>query len=94
MRQRTKAGTSRNRGGARKGGRQRRFRFARRAEELAAALGRMLGRDKAGRKHPMKTERGGGRKTRRVSVYTRGLAGARITKRKGRKIGLGRKRVR
>jgi hypothetical protein len=94
MRRRTKAGTSKNHGGARKGGRQRRIPFARRAEELAAGLGIMVRRAKVGRKRPLRTERGGESRTRSVSADTRGMAGAKITVRRGRKIGLGRKRVR
>jgi hypothetical protein len=94
MRQRTKAGTSRRRGGASKGGRQQRFRFARRVEELAASLGLMLGRQKAGRRRPLRTERGGKSRTRSVNANTRRWRAAKTTVKKGRKIGLGRKRVR
>ena len=94
MRQRTKAGTSKRHGGASRGGKHRRFRFARRAEELAASLGRLFGRQKAGRKRPLKTERGGKTRTRSVSANTRRLRAAKTTVKDGRKIGLGRKRVR
>jgi hypothetical protein len=93
MRQRTKAGTSKERGGARKGGRQRRIRFARRAEEFAAAVGVLLTREKVGQKRPLKTERGGQSKTRSAGADTRRQKGTKVTKRDGRKIGLGRKRV-
>lgn len=89
----TRAGTSRKRGGARKGGKQRRAPFARRAEDLSAFLGRMLRRKKVGRARPLRTERGGWRRTRSVGASTRRLAGAKTTVRRGRKLGLGRKRV-
>jgi hypothetical protein len=94
MRQRTKAGTSKRHGGASKGGKQRRFRFARRVEELAASLGIMLTRQKAGRKRPLRMARGGKSRTRSVSADTRRWRAAKTTVKKGRKIGLGRKRVR
>lgn len=90
----TTAGTSRKRGGATKGGKQRRSPFARRAEELSAFLGRMRRRKKVGRARPLRTERGGWSRTRSVSARTRKLAGAKTTVRRGRKLGLGRKRVR
>lgn len=93
MRQRTKAGTSRQHGGARKGGTRRRTRFARRAEEFAAAVGAMLTRNKMGRKRPLKTERGGVTRTRSIGADTRQTRGTKINRRDGRKIGLGRKRV-
>jgi hypothetical protein len=93
MRQQTKAGTSKRHGGARKGGKHRRLRFARRVEQLAASLG-MLRRQKAGRKRPLKMEFGGKSRTRSVSADTRRWRAAKTTVKKGRKIGLGRKRVR
>lgn len=81
---------------ARNSTKRRRIAFAQRAEELAAQVGVMLGRKatKAGRKRPLKTERGGMSTTRSVGADTRGIKGAKIRRRQGRKIGLGRKRVR
>lgn len=81
---------------ARNSTKRRRIAFAQRAEELAAQLGVLLGRKatKAGRKRPLKTERGGKSTTRSVGADTRGIKGAKIRTRNGRKIGLGRKRVR
>jgi hypothetical protein len=89
-------GTSRRLRAVRNGTKRRRILFARRAEELAAQVGVLLGRKsvKAGRKRPLKTERGGEHATRSVSADTRGIKGAKISTRNGRKIGLGRKRVR
>ncbi|MEO3818729.1 hypothetical protein [Plantactinospora sp. B24E8] len=59
-------------------------------------MGVLLGRKatKAGRKRPMKTERGGRHTTRSVRADTRGIAGTRVSMRKGRRIGRGRKRIR
>jgi|HigsolmetaAR206D_1030411.scaffolds.fasta_scaffold01599_10 hypothetical protein len=76
--------------------RRRRLAFARRAEELAAQVGVYLGRklSKAGRKRPLRTERGGRHATRSASAVTRGVRGVRIRRRHGRRLGLGRKRVR
>ncbi|WP_148086489.1 hypothetical protein [Micromonospora sp. HM5-17] len=75
---------------------RRRLAFARRAEEFAAQVGVLLGRKatKAGRKRPLRTERGGRHTTRSVSAVTRGIRGVRIRSRHGRRVGLGRKRVR
>lgn len=97
VRRRTTTGSRRKQVGrkevARTGGKQRRWPFARRAEELASSLGVMLRRKKVGRTRPMRTERGGERRTRSVSADTRKLAGAKTTVSRGRKLGLGRKRV-
>jgi hypothetical protein len=93
MRRRSKAGTSRQGSVAGSGGRRRRFAVARRAEELAVALGMRVRRGKA-RRRPVKTELGGKTRTRSSNAYTRGIRGSKITRRGGRKIGLGRKRVR
>lgn len=81
---------------ARNSTKRRRISFAMRAEELAAQVGVLIGRKsvKAGRKRPLKTERGGRNTTRSVSADTRGIKGVKIRRRSGRKIGLGRKRVR
>jgi hypothetical protein len=92
MRQRTRKGTSKNRGGARKGGKERRRPFARRAEELAAAIGIMV-RRRIGQR-PLKTEVGGLTRTRSTSANTRAMRAYKITIKNGRRIGRGRKRVR
>ncbi|MFB6391916.1 hypothetical protein [Polymorphospora lycopeni] len=79
----------------RNGTKRRRVAFAMRAEELAAQLGVLVGRKaaKAGRKRPLRTERGGQHATRSAGAVTRGVKGTRMSRRNGRKLGLGRKRV-
>ncbi|MEV4756035.1 hypothetical protein AB0J86_13105 [Micromonospora sp. NPDC049559] len=69
--------------------------FAQRAEEFAAQVGVLLGRKarKAGRKRPLKIERGGRHATRSVGRATRGIKAVKINVRNGRKVGRGRKRL-